>query len=253
MNIREIYECINNKAPFSLQCGWDNSGLLVCDNENKQVKKILVCTDITREIALEAIEKNVELVISHHPVIFKGLKNLVPQNPAVILSNAKISAICCHTNADRGDFSLNHVVAQLLNLKVIEGVPLGFDDGDSFGIICETEKEIAPRELGEKIKNVLGCDYVRFTPSKKISRVGICTGSGGDFIYDAMSAGCDGLITGDVKHNFFVDARNLGFTIFDAGHYFTERIFKQWLMEILNDTEVEFLTPSAEQPPFSTI
>lgn len=253
MTVKEIYDKIDKKSPFSLQCSWDNSGLLVCDDENKQVNRVFVCTDITREIALEAVKENVDLVISHHPVIFKGLKNLVPQNPSVILSKAGISAICCHTNADRNSFSLNHVVAKLLGLKVIEGVPLAFDEGDNFGIICNTYKNIDSIELAQKIKTALSCDYVRFTPKGKISKVGICTGSGGDFVNDAKNAGCDALITGDVKHNFFVDAKNADFALFDAGHYFTERIFKLWLEEILGEIDVILETPLAETPPFYTI
>ncbi len=253
MTIKEIYEIIDKNAPFSLQCDWDNSGILVCQDENKQVKKAMVCTDITREIALEAVEKGVDVVISHHPVIFKGLKILNAKNPAVILSNADISAICCHTNVDRATYGLNHVVCDLLGFKAISDAPLAYDDGYSFGTICKTDKEYTDVELAQKIKCVLGCDYVRFTHGKAVNTVGICTGSGGDFIFDAIKSGCDALITGDVKHNFFVDAKNFGFGLFDAGHYFTEEIFAKWLLKIFDKTDVSFEIPLSETAPFCTI
>lgn len=255
MLAREIYEIIDKYAPFSLQCDWDNSGLLVGSGE-KEVKKILLCLDITENIATYAKANDVDLVISHHPVIFKGLKNLDDKNPAVMLSNAKISAICCHTNVDRADYGLNEHLCSMLGFEKAEGVILGYDEGDGFGIVCKTDTEYTPTELAYKIKEVLGCDFVRFTGiGAGISRVGICTGSGGDFIDGAIKNCCDALITGDVKHNVFVDAHNRCFNIFDAGHFFTEKIFitymKELLESLLKQADVDIIY--CDNPPFSTV
>lgn len=253
MTVKEIYDILDGYAPFSLQCDWDNSGIIVEGDSKKEVEKIMVCTDITREIALEAVTVKADLVISHHPVIFKGLKSLNAKSPAVILSNAGIPAICCHTNMDRASGGLNSFLAKLLGFEEVEGAVLDYDQGDSFGVVCKTDKEYTPVEFAHKIKDTLGCDFLRYTPCEKISRVGICTGSGADFIGGAVKNGCDALITGDVKHNFFVEARNMAFGLFDGGHYFTERIFCELMREILHGFSGEIVTPKGEKPPFETI
>lgn len=253
MLAREIYEIIDKSASFSLQCAWDNSGILV-DCENKDVRKILICTDITSEVSKYAVENDVDLVISHHPVIFKGLKTLDNKNPAVILSNAGISAICCHTNVDRAEYGLNEYLCKMLGFEKVYGEVLAYDEGDSFGIICKADKEYNAEELAEKIKNTLGCDALRFyNSSKRIKKIGICTGSGGDFLGSAMSKGCDALITGDVKHNYFVDAYNSGFCLIDAGHYHTENIFKSYMKELLENAGVTAAIFTLETKPYEVI
>lgn len=90
--VKDIYEEINKMAPFSMQESYDNSGIIVGSGE-KEANKILLALDITKSVAKEAAEKGFDLVISHHPVIFAGLKNLIPDNPAVILSKNNINAI----------------------------------------------------------------------------------------------------------------------------------------------------------------
>ena len=252
MRAREIYDIINEKVPFSKQCDWDNSGILVAC-ENKEVKKILTCTDITSEVSKYAVENDVDLVISHHPVIFKGLKTLDNKNPAVRLSNYGISAICCHTNVDRAEYGLNEYLCDMLGFDKVDGEVLGYDGGDSFGIICKADEVYTAEELAEKVKNTLGCDALRFcNTGNSIKKIGICTGSGGDFVEEAFDK-CDALITGDVKHNHFIDAYNYGFTLIDAGHYHTEKIFTSYMKELLENAGVTAEIHTFETKPYEVI
>lgn len=252
MLAREIYKIIDDYAPFSKQCDWDNSGFLV-GNPGRKVNKILICEDITAIVAEEACIEGYDMIISHHPVIFKGLKRLEDYHPAVRLSQYHISAICCHTNVDRAEYGLNEYLCDMLGFDKVDGEVLGYDGGDSFGIICKADKVYTAEELAEKVKNTLGCDAVRFnSEGYEALTVGICTGSGGDFVEQASDK-CDALITGDVKHNHFIDAYNYGFTLIDAGHYHTERIFTSYMKELLENAGVTAEIHTFETKPYEVI
>lgn len=231
MTVGEIYNYIDSFAPFCAQESWDNSGILVGDY-SKEVKSIMLCLDITKEIAYEAVNKNVSLVISHHPVIFSPLKALSPDNPAVILSSGGVSAICMHTSFDFANGGLNDFLAEKLNIgKVLDG---SIEDETGLGRIIELDTEISSRELAEKVKETLLCKAVRLNlAEKQIKRVGIISGSGAGYYPLAMKKGCDALITGDVKHDKFIDAQNDGFSIIDSGHYYTENIITEYLTDRL--------------------
>ncbi len=229
-----IYNAINSAADFSYAESWDNSGGLV--RTGREIKKILTALDITKEVALEAVKVKADLVVSHHPVIFKGLKFLDENEPAVILAKNDIGAICAHTNADIAPDGLNDYLCKTLGFKAVEGLPLAVEEGKGIGKVCDLERDFSAKELALYLKEKLGCKTVRYSDCKKtIRRVGICSGSGGDFLFEAVKKDCDGLITGDVKHNFFVSSNNIGISIFDAGHYYTEVIFSGYITEILKD------------------
>lgn len=232
MTVKEIYDYIDSFAPFCAQESWDNSGLLVGEASN-EVKSIMLCLDITKEVACEAVEKNVSLVISHHPVIFSPLKALIPNNPAVILSAGGVSAICMHTNFDFADDGLNDFLAKKLDLgKIIDG---SIENETGLGRIIELKSQTTASDLAKKVKKSLGAKAVRLnSPEKTVNRVGVISGSGADFYKLAMEKGCDALITGDVKHNLFIDAQNDCFSIIDAGHYYTENIITEYLLGRLN-------------------
>lgn len=118
--------------------------------------------------------------------------------------------------------------------QVLENHALKSEIG--FGNLCEAEKEFSPKELAEHIKNRLGCKVVRFADGgKPIKKIAVCSGSGGSFLKTALEMGADALITGDVKHDQLIDAKNLGISLFDAGHYHTENPAIQKLMERLRE------------------
>lgn len=231
MTVREIYNYIDSFAPFCTQESWDNSGLLVGD-DSKEVGSIMLCLDITKEIAYEAVNENVSLVISHHPVIFSPLKSLTPDNPAVILSAGGVSAICMHTSFDFASGGLNDFLAEKLGVgKVLD---TAIEDETGLGRIIELDEETSSKDLAQKTKEALRCKAVRLNlPEKQIKRVGVISGAGAGYYPLAAKKGCDALITGDVKHNQFIDAQNDGFSIIDAGHYYTENIITEYLLEKL--------------------
>ena len=255
ITVRDVYNAIDRAAPFCSAESWDNCGILV-GNADKEVKKILTALDITCDVAREAIENDVSLVVSHHPVIFKGLKELDDQNPAVMLAKAGVAAICAHTNVDVAENGLNSYLCEILGFEKIEGTPLDYDDGVAIGVVCESKNEISDTELAEYVKEKLGCETLRYSPTgKAVKRVGICTGSGGEFISGAVKNGCDALVTGDVKHNVFVEAKNSGICVVDAGHYRTECIFSELVKNILGKSfdGLEISRAKNDIPPFEVV
>ncbi|MGN1134133.1 MAG: Nif3-like dinuclear metal center hexameric protein [Oscillospiraceae bacterium] len=230
--VKDIYDKINSTAPFCCQESYDNSGLAV-GSMNREVSKILLALDITREVAEEAAEKQSDLVISHHPVIFHGLKSLSPENPAVILAKNNISAIAMHTSFDFAKGGMNDILCKKLGL--IPSEPVAVENGLNMGYICECD-EISPKKMAEKIKNALGNKVVRYNDcGKMLRKIGVCSGSGGSLLNDCLAKELDALITGDVKHDVFIDAHNRGLCVFDAGHFYTENIFYEHITAQLRE------------------
>lgn len=231
--VKDIYEEINKMAPFSMQESYDNSGIIVGSGE-KEANKILLALDITKSVAKEAAEKGFDLVISHHPVIFEGLKNLIPDNPAVILSKNNINAICMHTNFDIAKGGMNDILCERLGFIPVE--PFAGENGVSIGYVCDCQEEYTPKALAEKVKKSLGNKVVRYVDTERpIKRIAVCSGSGGSFLPFAINKGIDAYITGDIKHDVFIDAYNNGVCLMDAGHYYTENIFFDFIKNKLTN------------------
>ena len=223
ITVGDIYSFINEIAPFSLQQSYDNSGICA-GSRDMPVTRVLTSLDITSAVVDEAAAKGCELVLSHHPVIFRPLRTLSPDNPAVKLAVKGIAAICMHTSFDSAEGGMNDLLAAKLGFTVRE--VLDYDDGKPMGYVCKPEKAFTAHTLAEHCKTLLGCKVVRFTDAPApIDLIGVCSGSGGSCLKAALSKGCGALITGDVKHSDFVAASDCGFCLIDAGHYYTANIF----------------------------
>lgn len=223
VTVRDIYNELDKIAPFSLQESYDNSGLIVGSGD-KIVKKVLMALDITKDVAAEAVSTECDLVISHHPVIFNGLKVLSPENPAVVLAKGGVSAICMHTNFDAVKGGMNDILCNKLGL--IPDKPFVCENDQGIGYICTLKSQVTPKQMAQNIKDKLGNPVVRYiNTGNTLKRIAVCSGSGGSFLSAVIANNLDGYITGDVKHDVFVDAYNHGICIFDAGHFYTENIF----------------------------
>lgn len=219
MKIKDIIEFTESFAPLNSAMEFDNVGLLI-GSENNEVKKAVVALDITDEVIDEAIENGAQLIISHHPVIFNALKN-IPSNSIVYrLIQNNLNALCLHTNLDLSpEFGVNTCLAEAVGVKNAEFVE------DECLYIGGIENELTNKEFAENVKAALKCDGLRYTmPDKKVKRVAICSGSGGDLAPLAEENGADVLLTGEIKHHDILNANKLGIAIIDAGHFKTEDI-----------------------------
>ncbi len=238
--IKEILDFTETFAPLKSAMDFDNCGVLI-GNENTSVNKALLCLDITKEVVLEAINKKAQLIISHHPVIFSGLKSIDTEDIPYMLINNNLSALCLHTNLDLSEtFGVNTCLAKALSLSDVKC----FMDKDKE--IClaigNAEKDYSEKDFAQVVKTSLNCKGVRYTEiGKSIKTVAVSSGSGGGELYLANSLGADVLVTGEIKHNQILDANRLGISIVDAGHFKSENVviapFAQKLQQQFADTE----------------
>ena len=326
---------------------FDNCGILVGDASGK-VDKVLISLDITPEVIDEAYNLGANLIISHHPVIFKPIKKLMSKDIPYMLASKGISAICAHTNLDMSNPGVNTCLAERLNLKklkplsVYKSIPYnkivvfapeshkkmiidamskagagklgnysccsftgtgqgefvpddnsnpfigehnklcsvkecriemifrhditddiikvihkvhpyeepaydifenqGIKSDIALGLVGEIENEMSAYDFAHFVKTRLSCEGLRYTSIReKIKNVAVCSGAGGDMVFDAYRAGADVLVTGEIKHNMILEANKIGINIIDAGHFKTEDVIVDKLKDLLkikcNDVE----------------
>lgn len=234
-SINDIYNFLDSKYPFSLQEKWDNSGFLV-GNLFHDTRKVMLTLDITNDVVLEAIAKEVELIISHHPVIFHPLKKIDTLNPVFYMIQNDISAICMHTNLDIAEGGTNTTIVKKMTEK-LEIDSIEQFDYSGLGYIVELKEMIDTDDFSAVLKEIFQNEHIRVSrfPAKSILRFAICSGSGGSLLGLAREKDCDVLITGDVKHDVWIDANNNYMTVFDCGHFHTENIVLWELRRVLEE------------------
>ncbi len=238
--VNDIFEYINSIAPFEKQCEWDNSGFIVGD-KNAKVNKIGVVLDITSEAVKYASENGVDLIISHHPVIFRGIKTVFADDPTYLLIKNGISAICAHTSLDIAKGGVNDALSEALGFK--NATPLS-DFGETEMVRVAEIDALSGEELAKLCADKLSIAVSFADSGKTIKKVALCGGAGADFMHNAANAGCDAFITGEAKHHEFLEAKELGITLITAGHFETENPVVAVLAEILRnnfDCEVEII------------
>jgi len=236
--VRDIVMKIEDIAPTTLAENWDNVGLII-GRHDKLVKKVMVMLDADITTIDEAIMNNVDLIVSHHPLLIKPINKITDEKIIKLIKN-DISLYSAHTNLDNANGGVNDILAQKLCLENIETL----NDSElcaRIGNICECTLE----ELIKIVKTSLNCDFIKYVGDKSsiIRKVGVCGGSGADYITLAQSAGCDVFITGDVKYHQAQLATEIGLCVIDAGHFETENIIcsvlANYLQDSFRDIEVE--------------
>ncbi|MBU0278128.1 Nif3-like dinuclear metal center hexameric protein [Gemella sp. zg-1178] len=262
ISVEEIYNKIKNLADEKLAENWDNVGILLGDKQ-QEVKNILVCLDVTTDVVEEAISNNIDLIISHHPLIFKAIKKLqfddFKSNIIKNLIKNDISVISAHTNLDSAEFGLNQYLANILNLKNID-VLFKNDNFSNAGLgrVGCLEKEMDLKAFISFVKSKFNLDYVKLisndSQDKKINKVAILGGSGGSFIYDLPDV--DIYLTGDVSYHEAQDSLEMGKTVLDIGHFseiFCKDLLKNYLLKIYTSDELNINLSKVEQNPFKII
>ena len=250
MKVKTITSYLESIAPLSLQEDYDNSGLLIGSEEN-EISGVLVTLDCTEEVLEEAIKKNCNLIIAHHPIIFKGLKKITGRNytervvEKAIKNNISIYAI--HTNLDNVPEGVNRKICEklgLTNSKILSPHPLSQRRGEfgsgMIGILKTAASEIS---FLNKIKRVMKAKSLRHTSllGKKISKVAVCGGSGSFLLSEAIKQKADVFVTADFKYHQFFDAENK-VVVADIGHYESEQFTKELLRDMLMEKFSIFAT-----------
>ena len=224
ITVQQVEQKLFDWAPRQLAESWDNVGHLVGD-PNREVRRVLVSLDITERVVQEAIDGGFDLIVSHHPVMnctwhpVQTLRTDDRQGRILTkLTENRISAICMHTNLDAAEGGVNDVLAQKLGLERL--TPL---TEEKIGRIGTLKCEMPLVEFTRFVIESLGCNGLRYTDcGKPVHRVAVGGGACGDYIPQAIAAGCDTFVTGDVKYNQFRDSLDSGMNLIDAGHFWTE-------------------------------
>jgi len=226
---RDIMWLMEDFAPARLAEEWDNPGLNV-GNPDADINKILIALDATEKVIDEAIEKGVDLIITHHPLIFHPVKKINYNNPngrkIIKLIKNDICMFAAHTNLDVANGGTNDVLAQIIGLKDIKVLTQLSSDGMGIGRIGNLNDDITMGLLAVKIKEQLGLDAIRTVGnlSAKVNKVALCTGAGFEFMEYAVKAKCDVFVTADVRYHEAMEAIDNNIAIIDATHYATENI-----------------------------
>ncbi|EGK8022619.1 Nif3-like dinuclear metal center hexameric protein [Campylobacter lari] len=237
MKIKEIYDYLDTISPFNTQSSWDNSGLLL-GNFDQDINKIYLALDVDMHLIENASENS--LFIVHHPLIFKGLKNLsgvfYPQNILTKMIQKNIALIAMHTN-----FDLSHLNAYFAN----EILGFKIKEQNEFLIYCDVDFKFSDLINHVKKSLKLGCIRAVNAGNEKIKTLAICTGSGGDLI-SSVKADC--FLSGDFKYHQALESYHNKLSLIDIGHYESESCFSEILAKDLQKFHLEVIISVSKNP-----
>lgn len=261
MKIKELIKYLESLAPKEYSLDWDNCGIQSGTSE-REIKKISIALTPTVEILEQAVKNGSNLLITHHPMIFKAIKtvntdSIVGKMIEISLKN-DLTVYTMHTNFDSVETGLNYTIAKDLGLSNIEilaisGKKPNSDENYGIGTIGSFSSPIKLIEIVEKTKKILNLTNFTYVgnSNKLINKVAICTGSGGSFINLAKKLGADLYITGDIKYHDAIDAKELDLALIDAGHHGTEIISIDFIDNYIKSTYPELeIHKLVEEDPF---
>lgn len=258
----DISKEIEKFAPEFLKEDFDNVGLMVGDRE-KVVKRVLLALDCTKKVIDEAVELDVDLIITHHPLLFKRPKSITKGDligdKVISLIKEDIALYSCHTNLDSAKNGINETIVEMLGFnseKIIEPNKNENYKECGLGRIVKLEKESNLSDIVELVKSKLNIENMRVVKgTDRIKKIAIINGSGQDFFYGAKSLGADCIITGDTTYHFASDFKEMGISIIDPGHFSTEYIVFLRTLEFLKDKfkDVEFIASKKCADPYDFV
>ena len=234
MTVRTLYEKLCERIPEELREPWDNDGLMCSSDDSVEVRRALVTLDVTEDIVDYAIAHNIDLIVSHHPLIFKPLKSLTEEGhvsrKVIKLIKNDISVMSFHTRADKVDGGVNDTLADILGLK--DTVPFG----EGFlGRIGTLEEELTMEDFSYLLKGLLDCDGVKVSDALiPVQKVAVVGGDGKDYVEAALKAGADTFVSGRISYNVMAEAGEMGINLIEAGHFFTEHPVTQFFQTLLH-------------------
>lgn len=214
LQLNELTSYLETLAPHELTENWDNTGLLVeC---GQTVSGVLCALDVTPQTVQEAQKEHCNVIVSHHPVIFRPLRSLSEKSVPALLMRAGISAVCMHTNLDKASGGVNDHLAQMIGLCDVT------EFADGIGRIGMLHSPMCADDFAHFVGKRLHTSVKFADAGNEIRKIALVTGSGGDFVREAAHAGAHALLTGEASHHDALDAKELGITLVAATHYATE-------------------------------
>ena len=236
MKILEIYNFLNELSPFELQESWDNSGLLI-GSFDSDVKKVVLSIDVDAKL-IESLEEGT-LLITHHPLIFGGLKQLefskYPANLIEKMIRKNISNIAMHTNFDQTHLNA-YVAEEVLGYKVL------YKDG----FVAYLEVNEAFETFAKKVSKAFSLPHAKSVKCSDVVKTAALTTGSGCSLMRSIKADC--FLTGDIKYHDAMEAKSIKISLIDIGHYESEYFFAQILQTHLKNLGLEVIISSSENP-----
>jgi dinuclear metal center YbgI/SA1388 family protein len=236
MKILEIYEYLNTLSPFDIQESWDNSGLLVGDFK-EDISSVALSIDVD-EALIDSLEENT-LLITHHPIIFGGLKQLefskYPANLIQKMIKKNISNIAMHTNFDQTHLN-EYVATEILGYEIIKK--------DGFVAYLEINEDFD--SFAKKVSTAFGLPHARCVKTSNYVKIAALTTGSGCSLMRSLRADC--FLTGDVKYHDAMEAKSINLSLIDIGHYESEKFFAEILQKYLKNLGLKVIIASSENP-----
>lgn len=260
LNVHHISEFFDHWAPFDTQTEYDNSGLLI-GSSKMPVSGVVTCLDVTEQVVDEALSRNANLIVAHHPLIFRKLSRINPDDHqgALLykLISSGIAVLAVHTNLDAARNGVSFVLAECMGLESLKLLTHHDTDGKTgFGVVGLLPTRMAGPDFLNHICNSLGTKAVRYsagthtmtegiTNSPDISKVAVCGGTAVSLLKDAKKAGADAFVTADIKYHEYFDP---GLLLVDAGHFETEQPVVAHMAAKLSDAFPELPVHPFDEP-----
>lgn len=258
MICKDIIKIVEKAAPLGLAYSWDNSGFL-CGDINKEVKKLYITLDVNMYTVDEALKEGADMILSHHPIMFRGIKRIDRNTPEgyVIekLIKNDIALYASHIPMDCAANGINEILADklgIINKKVLE--PSDRFEGCGLGRFGELKNEMTLRSFAETVKKALNTPFVRICgdPDTIIKIAAVGGGACDDLIPAAIENGADVLVTSDMKYHISMNSVESGLPVIDAGHYPTEVFVTDIFADLFKDCDIE-IVKSTERDIFEVM
>lgn len=256
MTCEEIISLLQEQSPEEFACDWDNVGLLVGDFK-QEIKKIYIAVDATEETIAEAIAEGADLLLTHHPMIFKGLKKVNTRDftgkRVIQLIQNHISYYAMHTNFDvKGMAEIAAERMDLTNCQVLEETCQSEKGPEGIGRVGFLPEEVPLTACISRVKKAFAVNTVRVFGdlNQKVRKAAVSPGSGKSVIMHALQSGAQVLVTGDIDHHEGIDAASQGLAVIDAGHYGVEKLFIPYMEQYLKERthKVQIVSQPVKQP-----
>lgn len=227
--VSEVIEFLNEFAPPRLAEDWDNVGLLV-GRRKKEIYRLLTCLTLTADVAAEAVQQDVQLIVSHHPVMFRGVKKISDstsegQMLLTLIENG-IAVYSPHTAFDSASLGVNRSLAESFGLVDIVPIrPETENPNVGSGRLGLLPSPVALKIFLATARSAVDAMYLEYSGESDavVSKIAVACGAAGEYLDDAIALGCDTFVTGEARFHSALQARTAGLSLILLGHYCSER------------------------------
>ena len=255
MTITQLYKILEQSAPRALSADWDNDGLAACADPESPVKRVLVALDATEDAVDYAVANGFDLLLTHHPLLFRGVKALTPDKcvprKLIKLVQGGVSALSLHTRLDAAEGGVNDVLAALLGLCDVRAFA---PEGESAcGRVGKLQAPVDIAEFSHTVCHLLGAPAVNVIGKGAVQTIAVLGGEGGDFVDAARAAGADLFLSGRIGYHRMLDAAEEGLCVMEAGHFYTERPVLAHLASLVKAADPTVEVELLDAPTIQTI